>query len=48
MGENEEVIDTSDSYIMELPPESVSGWKPACPEDTSNYKIDIFEVNDAS
>ena len=41
---NEKIIDMSDSYIMELPPESVSGWKPSCPSDTSDYRIDIVEI----
>jgi len=42
-GLNGETIDTSDTFNMILEPESVSGWRPKCPENTQNYRIDIEE-----
>ena len=44
LDQTENVIDTSDSYIMELPPESVSGWRPRCPDNSGGYKIEINEI----
>ena len=35
------LIDDSDTYVMTLAPESVSGWKPDCPPNTDDYRIDI-------
>lgn len=40
------VISDDDSYIMTLPPESISGWEPECPEDTANYRIDIEDITE--
>ena len=40
-GDGFKVINDSDSYVMTLPPESVAGWKPRCPENTVKYQIDI-------
>ena len=43
-GDNQEIINDEDSYVMNLTPNSVSGWKPKCPENTKNYRIDLENV----
>ncbi|MFH1850558.1 MAG: hypothetical protein ABH879_10365 [archaeon] len=43
-GQNDAVIDTSDTSIMTLPAESVTGWNPKCPLDASRYTLNISLV----
>lgn len=41
---NGKLIDNNDSYVITMEPETVSGWKPTCPDNTANYLIDISEL----
>ena len=43
-GSDGEIVDDSDTSEMVLGAESVSGWKPGCPYDTKDYRIDIKEI----
>ena len=42
---NGDIIDNTDTYIMELAPKSVSGWSPKCPDGTVKYSINIKEID---
>ena len=46
-GEGFQLISDNDSYVMTLPPNSVAGWKPSCPENTVKYQIDIQNATKA-